>query len=102
MRTMLKISMDFEAANQAQRSGAMQQTIDALMELVQPESSYFTTAEGKRTGYVFFDLTDVSLIPQIAEPLFQNLGAELDFSPVMNREELSRGLQSYGKVRKAA
>jgi len=102
MRTMLRVSMDVEAANQALIDGRMQQTLDSVMDLIKPESSYFTAMNGKRTAYIIFDLKDVSMIPQIAEPLFQTLRAELEFSPAMNRDDLAKGLQSYTKARKAA
>jgi hypothetical protein len=94
--------MDVDAANQALHNGTMPKVMDSLMELIKPESAYFTAVNGKRTAFIVFDLKDVSLIPQIAEPLFQTLGAEIDLSPAMNRDELMKGLQSYEKVRKVA
>lgn len=47
---------------------------------------------GRRTGYVVFDLDDPARIPVIAEPLFQRVGATVEFIPVMNTEDLQRGL----------
>lgn len=102
MRTLLKFSMDVEATNHAIANGALEKTMDTLGGLIKPEAAYFTTSAGKRTGYMFFDLTDVSMIPQIAEPLFQTLNAEIELVPVMNREELARGLSSFHGGRKAA
>jgi hypothetical protein len=102
MRTLLRISMDVDAANHALRDGSLQQLMDSVTELIKPESSYFTAVNGKRTAFFFFDLKDASMIPQIAEPLFQTLRAEVEFSPAMNREELAKGLQAYTKSRKAA
>ena len=62
-----------------------------------PESAYFGTENGKRTGYLFFDLDDSARIPVIAEPLFQQLGAAVEFIPVMNADELQRGLAEIAK-----
>lgn len=102
MRTLLRVSMDVDATNQAFRDGNLQQMMDSVAELIKPETSYFATVNGKRTAFFFFDLKDVSMIPQIAEPLFQTLRAEVDFCPAMNREELKKGLQAPNKFRKAA
>jgi hypothetical protein len=101
MRTMIRVSMEVNAANRAIMGGELQRTMEELMKMVQPESAYFTTENGKRTAYVFFQLQDPSQIPKIAEPLFQRLGAEIEFKPVMNREELARGLGSLDSARAA-
>lgn len=98
---MLKISMDVEAANQALRDGSFQKSIQPVLDQLKPEAAYFSTEWGKRTAYIVFDLVDPAQIPQIAEPFFQLLKAEIDFKPVMNREDLAKGLQSWG-ARKAA
>jgi len=92
MRTMLRISMDVEAANLAIRNGDFKKHIQPIIDGLKPESCYFTTEAGKRTTYLVFDLADPSEIPRIAEPFFQLLRAEIDFRPVMNREDLAKGL----------
>jgi hypothetical protein len=49
-----------------------------------------------RTGYIVFDLKEPSDIPSIAEPFFQELGAKIAFTPVMNFDDVQSGLQKYG------
>jgi len=92
MRMLLKIDMNLEAGNEAIRSGKMAEFNQSLMERIQPEAAYFSTENGTRTSYIFFDLQDPSQIPAIAEPLFQNLGARVEFIPVMNGDDLQKGL----------
>ena len=41
---------------------------------------------------MFFDLADPSDIPPIAEPLFQELNATVEFFPAMNGDDLGAGL----------
>jgi hypothetical protein len=41
---------------------------------------------------IVFDMTDPAQIPRIAEPLLQQLEAEIDFTPVMNLDDLRRAL----------
>ena len=49
---------------------------------------------------MIFDLKDPSDIPDIAETFFLNLNAKLDFSPVMNADELKNGLTKWEKTNK--
>ena len=101
MRTLLKVSMEVEKANNALRDGSMQQLMSSVLDRIHPECAYFTTDQGRRTALIVFDLNDPSQIPSIAEPFFQTFGAEVEFKPVMNREDLMKGLQNLG-AKKAA
>lgn len=92
MRTLLRISMTAEGGNRAIRDGLMPKLIEQTTARIHPESSYFTADHGKRTGYFVFDMTDVSEMPAIAEPWFMNVNAEVEFQPVMNGEDLKKGL----------
>jgi hypothetical protein len=66
--------------------------LQQLAEQWKPEAMYFTTFDGRRTAFVVFDMADSAAIPAFAEPLFQGLNAEVQISPVMNGEDLQRGL----------
>lgn len=89
---LLKWELGLEATNEALRNGTMEAINKTLAERTQPEAAYFGTENGRRTGYIFFDLADPALIPVIAEPLFRELNSTVEFIPVMNTEELQRGL----------
>ncbi len=95
MRTILKISMDMQTANKAIQDGSLPKIMRGTMEKLKPEASYFYTEAGKRTGFMIFDMKDPSEMPQIAEPLFIGLGADVTFSPVMNPADLERGLTAF-------
>lgn len=92
MRMLLKYELGLEATNEAVRTGRIAEINQALAERTQPEAAYFGTEKGKRTGYIFFDLSDTAQIPVIAEPLFQSLSSTVEFIPVMNVDDLQRGL----------
>lgn len=102
MRMMLKVMMDIEAANVAINDGSFQRSIQPVIDQLKPEATFFTAEWGKRTAYIFFQLADPSQIPQIAEPFFQLLKAEIELKPVMNADELSRGLQAWRGHKAAA
>ena len=59
----------------------------------QPEAAYFGPEGGVRTAFIVFDLKDLSDIPSISEPLFRVAKANIQLLPVMNREDLQKGLQ---------
>ena len=92
MRTMLRWTVPVEKGNQAIKDGSIGQTIESLLQLLEPEAAYFLAEDGKRAGMVFFDMADPSQIPQIAERLFLNLNAEVEFVPVMNGDDLRKAL----------
>ena len=92
MRVLMKWTLGTREASEAIRDGRMADINKALDELTKPESQYFCTEGGSRTGYVVFDLADPSDIPQIAEPLFQHLNATVEFIPVMTVDDLGAGL----------
>lgn len=92
MRVLLKASLDTERANDVIRSGKMPQLMGEALDRLQPEAAYFTVDHGKRTAYLVIDLQSSSDLPQAGEPFFLDLGAEIDFTPVMNREDLAAGL----------
>ena len=96
MRTMLTAAFDVEAGNKAISDGSLQKIMETVMSKITPEATYFTTTNGERTMYVIFDMKDTSEIPAICEPLFMNLKAKVDIKPVMNQEDLQRGLSAWG------
>ena len=92
MRTMIRITVPVDAGNRSIQDGSLPKTIAETIERLKPEAAYFFTDRGVRTGIMIVDFKDVSDIPVIAEPLFMGFNAAVEFIPVMNAEELKRGL----------
>jgi hypothetical protein len=92
MRVLLRFEMGLAETNEAVRTGTMDAINAQLMDATKPEAAYFGTENGRRTGYLVFDMVDSAQIPVIAEPLFQRVGATVEFIPVMNADDLRRGL----------
>jgi len=95
MRTLLKCTLDTEASNKAIQDGSLPGIIEKLMASTKPEAAYFTTYGGYRTVFLFFDMTDSSMMPVIGEPLFNHLNAKLELLPVMNQAELQKGMGAF-------
>lgn len=94
MRTLLKVTLDVVASNKALLDGSLPKMMQTAMEKLKPEASYFTTMDGCRTCIIIFDMKDPSEMPSISEPFFLNLNAKVEFSPVMNADDLKKGLES--------
>jgi hypothetical protein len=92
MRMMLRFTLPVEKGNQAIRDGSLGKTLELIMNKLKPEAAYFAPSEGKRSGMMFFDLAEPSQIVEIAEPLFSNLNAAVEIVPVMNGDDLRKGL----------
>ncbi|MBN0045066.1 hypothetical protein JS756_13275 [Streptomyces actuosus] len=92
MRVMLRAHLDTQVTNDALRSGALLKVMESTMERVKPEAAYFGPSEGGRSCTFVFDMQDSSILPSIAEPLFEELGAKIEIQPVMNREDMQKGL----------
>ncbi len=92
MRTMLRWTVPVERGNETIKDGSLQQTLEALAQQLNPEAAYFFAEDGERAGLMVFDMADPSEIPQIAEQLFMNFDAAVEFTPVMNAEDLQRAL----------
>jgi len=90
---MIRVTTPVEAGNKAFRDGTMQKTIMGMLEHLKPEAAYFFPDRGVRTAIMIVDLKEPSDIPVIAEPLFENLNAAVEFLTVMNVDDLKKGFE---------
>jgi hypothetical protein len=93
MRMMLKFKIPTPAGNQAIKDGSLPKLVETITQRLKPEAAYFVAEGGLRYAMIFFDMKDSSQIPPIAEPLFDGLGAEIELVPVMNADDLRKGLE---------
>jgi hypothetical protein len=87
-----------EPFNTLVRSGKAGEVIQKVLAEIKPEAVYFTEYGGRRGSIFIVDISEASRIPSIAEPLFLNFNADVEFHPVMLPDELARaGLDQIGK-----
>ena len=98
MRCLLKVSIPVEIGNAAISEGSLPRTIESILADLKPEAAYFAEENGKRTGFIFFDLKETSQIPGVAEPWFLAFNAQVEFHPAMNLEDLRRAAPGIEKA----
>ena len=96
MRMMMKVQLDTEAGSRAIADGSLPEVMQATLGRLQPEAAYFGPENGVRTAFIVFDLQDPSELPPITEPLFSKLKANIKMFPVMDLEDLQKGLGQIG------
>jgi hypothetical protein len=92
MRMMLRAQIPAEQGNEAIRNGTIQKLLQETMDHLKPEAAYFVADGGQRGFVMFFDMKEASAMPATVEPLFLNLNANLELTPAMDVEDLTKGL----------
>lgn len=92
MRVMLRANLDTQISNEALKNGTLPKVVQSVMERLKPEAAYFGPSEGGRSCTLVFDMQDSSQLPSIAEPFFEEFGAKVEIQPVMNVEDMQKGL----------
>ena len=92
MRMLLKVKIPTEQGNRAVKDGSLGKILEATVSKLKAEAAYFIAEDGRRCALIFFDMKDSAQMPAIAEPLFIGLGAEVEFVPAMNADDLRKGL----------
>jgi hypothetical protein len=95
MRMLLVAQPNVDAGSEAIANGEMAKAIQATIELIKPEATYFAPVRGQRTAIMVFDMDDPADLPKITEPLFR-FGSTVEVVPAMNLEDLQRGLAAIG------
>jgi hypothetical protein len=94
MRMMLRWTVPVGKGNDMVKGGSMGTVVESVLAKTKPEAAYFLADGGMRGGVIFFDLKEPSDIPRIAEVLFQGADAAVEFTPVMNGDDLKKALSS--------
>ena len=109
MRFMMKVNIPVGPGNKAAKAGKLSTTIQSILAELKPEAAYFSDDKGQRTGYLFFEMTDTSQIPEFAEPWFLSFDAAIEFHPVMVPDDLAKAAPAipgwcerrYGPLRRS-
>ena len=61
------------------------------------KSSRSSPENGRRTALYFFDMKDEAQIPVVAEPFFHGVNADITLIPVMNADDVGKGIAEAAK-----
>jgi hypothetical protein len=89
---MIKFLIPTEVGNDVVRSGKIKRVFDELMGQLKPENAYFYAEDGIRAGHMICQISDEADLVTIGEAFWFGLGAEVDVTPVMNVDDLQKGL----------
>ncbi|MGX1504893.1 UNVERIFIED_CONTAM: hypothetical protein RKD43_003518 [Streptomyces graminofaciens] len=97
MRMMLRAVMDTKQTNEVTDMAQVQEIWGRILGRLEPEAAYFSPHQGCRSCVIVFDMQDSAQLPVFLEPLFHQLGAQVEIQPCMNKDDLMRGLQEAAK-----
>jgi hypothetical protein len=94
MRMMVEFRLPTtEEVNAKIRDGSIGQTMETMLGNLQPEAAYFCPRDGKRGGYIVFNMEEESELVFKLEPLWLEMKATVEIVPVMTADDLRAGLQ---------
>lgn len=88
MRFLVKVKPDRERTNKSIVEGTFEQRVQQVFSHIKPEAAYFFEEGGYRTAILIVDIQKASDIPNVGEPFFHAMQAEVHFHPVMSVQDL--------------
>jgi hypothetical protein len=93
MRFIIRAKSPTEAGNKMVKDPKFIQNLEEYINKVKSEANYFFEADGNRVFAFVVNMDSADMIPGIAEPLFQEMGANVEFHPVMSLDDLKKAVQ---------
>ena len=89
---MVRAIIPTEAENKMIQDPNFLKNLEDYMSKAKPESAHFFAADGDRTMGFIVNIESNDQIPALLEPLFQGMNAKVEVHPVMNFDDLKKGL----------
>jgi hypothetical protein len=93
MRFLIRARIPAESGNKMVQDPNFITKLEEYIKKIKPEASYFMPVEGQRSMAYIVNVERNDQIPSIVEQLFQ-WGANVDVIPVMNFDDLKKGLEN--------
>ena len=93
MRVLIRVILPTEAGNRALKGQDFIKNIQSFMDNYKAEAAFFTPSNGERSADFIIDMPSSDMMATIAEPFFE-MGARVEMQPVMNFEDLKKGLSA--------
>ena len=92
MRFLIRTRIPTESGNKMVQDPNFMKNLEEYMNKVKPEAAYFMPIDGHRSAAFIVNMESNDEVPAVVEPLFQWMGANVDVIPVMNFEDLKKGI----------
>jgi hypothetical protein len=92
MRFLIITRILTEVGNKVVQDPNFLKKLEDYMNKVKPEAAYFMPIDGHRSAAFIVNMESNDQVPAIVEPLFQWMGANVDVIPIMNFDDLKKGL----------
>ena len=96
MKFLIRAKIPTEAGNKSVQDPNFLKKLEEYMGKVKPEAAYFLPVDGHRTMAFIVNMQSNDQVPAIVEPLFQWVGANVEVIPVMNFDDLKKGISEIG------
>ena len=96
MRVLIRVIFPSEAGTRAVKDPNFIKNIQAFIDNYKAEAAYFTPSNGDRSAIFILDMSSSDMMATIAEPFFE-MGARVEMQPIMNFEDLKKGLSAAMK-----
>lgn len=92
MRFIIRAKIPTEAGNKMVQDPNFLRKLEKYVNKVKAEAAYFFEADGDRVAAFIVDIQSADQIPALGEPLFNGMGANVEFHPVMSLDDLKKGI----------
>ncbi|HEX2106564.1 MAG TPA: hypothetical protein VHF28_02430 [Nitrososphaera sp.] len=93
MRILVRAIFSNEKGNTVVKDPNFIKNIQTFIDNYKAEAAFFTPSNGDRSANFIIDMPSSDMMATIAEPFFQ-MGARVEMQPVMNFEDLKKGLSA--------
>ncbi|MEV7180335.1 hypothetical protein [Kitasatospora sp. NPDC093679] len=92
MRMLVQASIDTERSNAVVAAGKMPESVEQMLNILKPEAAYFYPLHGRRGFTMVVDVADEAALIPLVEPLWTEMGADVEVVPCLTAQELQTGL----------
>jgi hypothetical protein len=87
LRFLLSAKIPTEAGNLMVQDPNLLSKLETYIDKVNAGATYFFEADGNRVAAFIVDIQSADHIPVLAEPLFSEMGADVELHPVMSLDD---------------
>jgi hypothetical protein len=100
MKFLIEIRLPTTIANEKLKSGQLLKELPSFLKEANPEMLYYGISGGKRSQFMVVDIKSPEKIPEIIEPFWLTMEAEIYLTPVMGQDEFQKAGDGIQRILK--